>query len=91
MYKRITLYYNLIKYSSGTNMSYTLNIRIKEETLKQTDALQQKLGAASRSDVIRRAIGLSSALAHAVEKGDKIIIEGRGKRREILIPGLNSE
>lgn len=72
-------------------MSYTLNIRIKEETLKQTDALQQKLGAASRSDVIRRAIGLSSALAHAVEKGDKIIIEGRGQRREILIPGLNSE
>ena len=63
----------------------------KEETLKQTDALQQKLGAASRSDVIRRAIGLSSALAHAVEKGDKIIIEGRGQRREILIPGLNSE
>lgn len=72
-------------------MSNMLNIRMKDETLKQTDALQQKLGAASRSDVVRRAISLSAALAKAVEKGDKIIIEGHGQRREILIPGLNDE
>jgi len=68
-------YYNLIKILERYNMSYTLYIRIEDETLKQTDALQKKLGAASRSDVIRRAIGLSSALAHAVEKGDKLLLK----------------
>lgn len=69
-------------------MSNMLNIRMKDETLKETDELQKTLGAASRSDVVRRAIGLSSALANAVGQGDKIIIEGHGKRREIIIPGL---
>jgi metal-responsive CopG/Arc/MetJ family transcriptional regulator len=71
-------------------MSTTLNIRIKEETLEQTDRLKKKFGAPSRSDVIRRAIGLSDARASAVENGDKIIIEGHGMRREIIMPGLNN-
>lgn len=70
-------------------MSNTLSIQIKNETLEQADRLQQKLSCSSLSDVIRRAVGLSDALAKAVEKGDKIILEGRGVRREILIPGLN--
>lgn len=72
-------------------MTGTLNIRIKDETLAQTDKLQKKLGAPSRSDVIRRAIGLSDALTDAVGRGDKIIIEGHGQRREIIIPGLTHE
>lgn len=63
-------------------------IRMKDETLSQTDRLQRKLGAPSRSDVIRRAIDLSDALTGALQKGDKIIIEGHGQRREIIIPGL---
>lgn len=66
-------------------------IRMKEETLDQTDRLQKKFGAPSRSDVIRRAIGLSDTLANAVKDGDKIIIEGHGKRREVIIPGLTNE
>lgn len=70
-------------------MSTTLNIRMKEETLEQTDRLQKKFNAPTRSDVIRRAIGLSDALAQAVEQGDKIIIEGHGHRREIILPGLS--
>ena len=66
-------------------------IRMKAETLSQTDLLQKKLGSPSRSDVIRRAIDLSDALTGAVQKGDKIIIEGHGQRREIIIPGLKHD
>jgi hypothetical protein len=66
-------------------------IRMKDETLSQTDRLQKKFGAPSRSDVIRRAIDLSDAISGAVHKGDKIIIEGNGERREIIIPGLTNE
>lgn len=69
-------------------MSTVLNIRVQEETLIQTERLQKALGAPSKSDVIRRAIGLSDALTEAIEHGDKIIIEGRGGRREIIIPGV---
>lgn len=66
-------------------------IRMKEETLHQTDRLQKKFGAPSRSDVIRRAIDLSDVISCAIHKGDKIIIEGNGERREIIIPGLTNE
>ena len=71
-------------------MSSTLNIRIKDETLAQTDRLQKKFDSPSRSDVIRRAVGLSDALTEAVGRGDRLILEGRGMRREVFIPGLNS-
>lgn len=66
-----------------------VNIRMKDETLEQTDRLQRKYNAPSKSDVIRRAIGLTDALASVVEKGDRIIIEGKGHRREIIIPGIS--
>ena len=69
-------------------MSSVLNIRVQDETLKQTDRLQKAFNAPSKSDVIRRAIGLSDALTTAVQRGDKIIIEGHGERREIIIPGV---
>lgn len=69
-------------------MSSTLNIRIKEETLEQTDRLQKRFGAPSRSDVIRRAVELSDSLAEAIEHGDKVIIEGKRGRREVILPGL---
>lgn len=66
-------------------------IRMKEETLTQTDRLQKKFGAPSRSDVIRRAIDLSDAISSALQRGDRIIIEGHGTKRELIIPGLTNE
>lgn len=71
-------------------MSKILNIRMKEETLDQADRLMEKLKAPSRSDVIRRAIGLSDVLVESLEKGDKLYIEGHGVRKEILIPGISN-
>lgn len=64
-------------------------IRMKEQTLEQTDMLQKKFQAPSRSDVIRRAIDLSYALTAALQKGDKILIEGNGRTRELIIPGVS--
>jgi metal-responsive CopG/Arc/MetJ family transcriptional regulator len=66
-------------------------IRMKDETLEQTDRLQKKLCAPSRSDVIRRAIGLSDTISSYLQKGDRLIIEGNGLRREVIIPGLSYE
>ncbi len=69
-------------------MSSVLNIRVQDETIEQTNRLKKAFNAPSKSDVIRRAIGLSDALASAVERGEKIIIEGKNGRREIIIPGV---
>lgn len=66
-------------------------IRMKDETVAQADRLQKKLGAPSRSDVVRRALDLSDMIATSLQKGDRLIIEGRGKVREIVIPGLNND
>ncbi len=72
-------------------MSNILTIRMLEETFDQTERLLKLLNAPSRSDVIRRAIGLSDLLINALEKGDKLYIEGHGVRKEILIPGISNE
>ncbi len=69
-------------------MSYALNIRIQDKTLKEADRLMSRFNAPSRSDVIRRAIELSDLLSKAVSRGDKIIIESKRGRREIMLPGL---
>jgi hypothetical protein len=68
-----------------------LVIRTTADTINQIERLQKKFGAPSRSDVIRKAIDLSDAISAAFIKGDKIIIEGHGQRREILIPGITNE
>jgi hypothetical protein len=67
-----------------------VQFRMKDETVEQTQRLQDKLKAPSKSDVIRRAIGLSDLLVNALETGDKLFIEGHGVRREILIPGISN-
>jgi predicted transcriptional regulator len=72
-------------------MSTTMNIRMLDETVKQTERLAKKFKAPSRSDVVRRAIGLSDLLVNALEKGDKLYIEGHGVKKEILIPGVSNE
>jgi hypothetical protein len=69
-------------------MSQPLNIRIQDKTLRETDRLMNVFNAPSRSDVIRRAIELSDLLSKAISRGDKIILVGKGGRREIFLPGL---
>ena len=71
-------------------MSTTFNIRMMDDTMELTERLVKKFKAPSKSDVIRRAIGLSDLLIQALEKGDKLYVEGHGVKREILIPGISN-
>ena len=68
-----------------------IQIRMREETKAQADRFKEKIHAPSRSDAIRRAIELSSSLVNAIARGDKIILEGKNGRRQVIIPGLDNE
>lgn len=71
-------------------MASVVQVRMKENTIKQVDKLQKTVHAPSRSDAIRRAVEISDVLVNAVSHGDKIIIESKdGKQRQILISGLS--
>lgn len=69
-------------------MSTIVTIRMQDKTLNQTEHLKNLYDAPSKSDVIRRAIELNEALAQAACRGDKIVIEGKSGKREIILPGL---
>lgn len=70
-------------------MSTVVQVRMNEHTIEQVDKLQEKVHAPSRSDAVRRAVEISDILLNAVEKGDKVIIEGKnGRQRQLLIVGL---
>ncbi len=73
-------------------MSSVLNIRMKDETLRQTDRLQKLFHAPSKSDVIRRAIELSDAIASSINEGGRVIIENKdGTKSRVILPGLTKE
>ncbi len=70
-------------------MSSVVNIRMKDETLKQTGRLQKSFNAPSKSDVIRRAIELSDAIASVIQEGGRIIFENKdGSKSRLILPGL---
>ena len=52
---------------------------------------KKNIHAPSRSDAIRRAIELSDTLTTAIKHGDKIVIEGKSGKKQIIIPGLEEE
>lgn len=67
-----------------------LSIRMQEKTLKQTIKLQKSFSAPSKSDVIRRAIELSDAMASLINEGCRIVVENKdGSRSRLILPGLN--
>jgi hypothetical protein len=72
-------------------MSTVLNIRMKDETLRQTERLQESFHAPSKSDVIRRAIELSDAITTSIKSGGLVIIENKdGSRSRVILPGLTA-
>jgi len=76
----------------GVFMDTNVQVRMKEKTLKQTSRLQERVGAPSRSDTIRRAIELSDLITREAQHGSKIIIETKGgKQKQILIPNIEIE
>ena len=66
-----------------------VQVRMKEETLQQVERIQNLMYMPSRSDLVRRSIGIMDTLVDAMEKGNKIIIEDKkGNQRQLLITGL---
>ncbi len=73
-------------------MSVVVNIRMKDETFQLANNLQEALHSPSKSDVIRRAIELSNAVATSIADGGRIIIENRdGSKNRLIIPGLTNQ
>ena len=68
-----------------------IQVRMREGTIFQADRLRKNIHAPSRSDAIRRAIELSDTLTTAIKHGDKIVIEGKNGKKQVIIPGLDEE
>lgn len=71
-------------------MSEVVQVRMKDDTLDQLDKLKSIVNSPSRSDAVRRAVGITDILVNAIIHGDKVILEKKnGKQTQILITGLN--
>jgi Ribbon-helix-helix protein, copG family. len=71
-------------------MTTVVQVRMKENTIKQVDKLQKRTHSPSRSDAVRRAVEISDTIISAIEHGEKVIIESKnGKQRQILVTGLS--
>lgn len=67
-----------------------LQVRMRQNTLDQVDKIKAIVKAPSRSDAVRRAVGITDILIDAIVKGEKVILETPGgKQTQILITGLN--
>lgn len=72
------------------NKTEVVQVRMREDTLDQVNRLESILKTASRSDAVRRAVGIADLLIDAILKGEKVILEKKnGKQTQILITGLN--
>lgn len=72
------------------NKTELLQVRVNEEMIAQIDRLQAMTKASSRSDAVRRSLGLTEAMINEILKGGKVIFEDKkGKQRNILVTGIN--
>jgi Ribbon-helix-helix protein, copG family len=70
--------------------SEVVQVRMREDTLEQLDRLKAVVKSSSRSDAVRRAVGIVDILLNTVISGGQIIIEDKkGKQKQIVITGLN--
>jgi hypothetical protein len=67
--------------------SRRLNIELTEAAYKRLKSIEVASGAASSSEVLRRALSIYDALLTATRGGGKVILRGNGVDREVLILG----
>lgn len=66
-----------------------IQIKVRDDTLREINEVQEKINSPSVSDTVRRSIGIVHALTKYAEEGDKIIIETRdGEKRQLIITGM---
>jgi hypothetical protein len=60
-----------------------ISIELSEEELEAIKYLKEKKGSSGR-EIFRRALGVYTMLEEAKEKGEKIVIEGKRSKKEIV-------
>ena len=66
-----------------------IQIKVREDTLREINEVQEKIHSPSVSDTVRRSVGIVYALTKYAEEGDKIIIETKnGEKRQLIITGM---
>ncbi len=67
-----------------------VQVRMRDETLGQLDRFMTIVKSPSRSDAVRRSLGITDLISSEVIKGSRLILEKKnGKQTQILITGLN--
>lgn len=70
-------------------MFEVVQVKMKNDTIRQLDKIKNIVNAPSRSDAVRRAVGITDTIIHAIEQGNRILIESTtGKQKQLLISGL---
>ena len=68
-----------------------LQFDFTDEALEELDELKGATGAANRAEVIRRALQMLQWTVEQVQDEDAtIIVEKRGRQREVIFPFLSS-
>lgn len=66
-----------------------IQIKVRENTLREIDEVTAKIHSPSMSDTIRHSVNIVYSLTKQVEEGDMIVIDGRdGIRRQLIITGM---
>ncbi len=63
---------------------YRLQIDFSEKAYKELEELQERLGATSKSEVMRNALGILRWVVEEVSEGHRILVEKPQGTREIV-------
>lgn len=76
--------------SISSNDPKLIQIKLRDDTMREIEEVQRKIRAPSVSDTVRRSVGIAYALTNYAERGAKIIIETKdGEKRQITITGMD--
>ena len=72
-----------------TTEKYRVQLDFSKEALEELDALQKKLHAASRAEVVRNALGVLKWVTNNLAEENKIVVEKKtGEHAEVDFPFL---
>lgn len=74
----------------GANSEYTtVEMELRNETMKQIDRLLKKLNADSGADVVKQALNIAEFIVEKLGNREKIVWERRdGTRAKVEFPGI---
>ncbi len=74
---------------AATTEKYRVQLDFSKEALEELDALQKKLHAASRAEVVRNALGVLKWVTNNLAEENKIVVEKKtGENAEVDFPFL---